>query len=146
MAVPDDATSGKIKVVTPGGSDESVTTFSVRGPEPTITSFTPASGGPGTQVILTGANFQTTTNVTFNGVRAIFTLVQLTNLQATVPANATTGPIRVSNPDGSAQTTTDFVVGTSADVRVTITGSPNPAVAFGPLVYNIQAFNNGPLP
>ncbi|MBN9689673.1 MAG: IPT/TIG domain-containing protein [Verrucomicrobia bacterium] len=143
--VPESASSGKIRVITPAGSAESGPSFTVRGPQPFITRFTPASGGPGTAVTIIGGNLAAVTNVTFNGARATFNVVQQTNLLATVPANATTGKIRVTSPDGGADSTENFVFGTTADVRILFTGNPNPAVAYGVLVYNVQAFNNGPL-
>jgi hypothetical protein len=143
--VPETASSGRIKVITPAGSAESGPSFTVRGPQPFITRFTPSSGGPGTGVTIIGGNLATVTNVTFNGVKATFNVVQETNLLATVPANATTGKIRVTSPDGAADSTENFVFGTTADVRILFTGNPNPAVAYGGLVYNVQAFNNGPL-
>lgn len=143
--VPETASSGRIKIVTPAGSIESNSSFTVRGPQPFITRFTPSSGGPGTAVTIVGGNLAAVTNVTFNGVRATFNVVQQTNLVATVPATATTGKIRVTSPDGAADSTENFVFGTTADVRIQFTGNPNPAVAYGVLVYNVQAFNNGPL-
>lgn len=145
LAVPADGTSGKLKVIAPGGTNESAASFLVRGPEPAISSFSPESGGPGTTVLIRGFNLQTATNVSFNGLAALFTVVQQTNLQATVPVSATTGPIRVATPNGVSESINDFTIGTTADVRIIFAGNPNPAVAFGPLVYNIQAFNNGPL-
>lgn len=145
FAVPINATSGRLAVTTPGGTNQSTLNFTVRGPEPQITSFNPASGGVGTEVTIVGANLAGATAVAFNGVNATFQVVQETSLQATVPANATTGKIRVTTPNGVAESTGNFLVGATADVRILFGGAPNPAVAFAPLVYNIQAFNNGPL-
>ncbi len=145
FAVPASATSGRIAVITPGGTNESSLNFTVRGPEPQITGFNPTSGGVGTAVTIIGANLASATAVAFNGVNAAFQVVQETNLQATVPANATTGKIRVTTPNGVVDSINNFVVGDSADVRILLAGNPNPAVAFAPLVYNLQASNNGPL-
>ena len=40
---------------------------------PTVTSFTPALGKPGTQVVINGSGFSTATQVTFDTVVADFT-------------------------------------------------------------------------
>ncbi len=144
--VPANATSGKIKVITPGGTAESASTFTLLGPGPVITSFTPTFGAPGTAVTISGVNLTGATNVTFNGVAASFTIVEGTKLQATVPATATTGKIRVATPDGSSESTASFTVGSTADVRILFAPSLSPAVAFAPVIYNIQAQNSGPLP
>src|SRR5206468_10877432 len=49
--VPPAASTGKISVTVPGATTTSTASFSVI---PTITSFTPASGKPGTTVTITG--------------------------------------------------------------------------------------------
>ncbi|HYM82124.1 MAG TPA: IPT/TIG domain-containing protein, partial [Candidatus Limnocylindria bacterium] len=78
---------------------------------PTITSFTPASGPVGAEVTIDGAEFVGVTGVTFNGVAATsFTVETPSRLRATVPAGATTGRIAVTNPHGSGQSGTDFIV------------------------------------
>ncbi|MBM3902621.1 MAG: hypothetical protein FJ379_11130 [Verrucomicrobia bacterium] len=143
--IPAGATSGRVRVTTPGGSATSETTFVVRGPEPTVTGMSPGEGGSGTTVTLLGSNLAAVTNVTFNGVRASFTATSATTLETIVPSSATTGLVRVSSPDGVADSPKAFIVGTSADVRVTLSASPNPAVAYGGVLFNLQAFNNGPL-
>lgn len=143
--IPVGASSGRVRVTTPGGSATSEGNFTVRGPEPILTSLSPAEGGPGTTVTLLGSNLATVTNVTFNGVRAAFTATSASTLEAIVPSSATTGLVRVSSPDGVADSPKDFIVGTSADVRVTLSASPNPGVAYGGVLFNLQAFNSGPL-
>src|SRR5207302_540108 len=77
---------------------------------PTITSFTPASGPVGTTVAVSGTNFAGATPVTFNGVSATFTVNSATSIQATVPAGATTGPITVTTPGGTATSASSFTV------------------------------------
>ena len=143
--IPAGAASGRVRVTTPGGSATSDASFVVRGPEPTLTSLSPAEGGPGTTVTLLGSNLSTVTNVTFNGVRASFTATSATTLEAVVPSTATTGLVRVSSPDGVVDSPKAFIVGTSADIRVTLSASPNPAVAQGSILFSLQAFNSGPL-
>jgi IPT/TIG domain len=80
---------------------------------PTVDSFTPTSGPVGTSVVITGTGFTGTTDVTFNGTSATtFTVDSDTTITATVPAGATTGPIEVTNPDGTGTSATNFTVTT----------------------------------
>jgi hypothetical protein len=143
--VPANATSGRIRVTSPGGSAESAASFTVQVPGPVISGFTPTFGAPGTTVTISGINLTTATRVSFNAVTANFT-VQGNSLVATVPANATTGRIQVATPQGIAESTANFTVGTSADLRILFGANLNPAVAYAPLLYNIQVQNTGPLP
>ncbi len=81
------------------------------GPQaPTVTSFTPTSGPIGTSVSITGTNFTGVTGVTFNGVSASFTPNTSTNLSATVPGGASTGPIAVTTGNGTGTSSTNFTV------------------------------------
>jgi uncharacterized protein YjbI with pentapeptide repeats len=97
--VPTGATTGLIGVTTPGGTASSSTNFTVSAAAPTITSFAPSSGAVGTSVTLTGTNFTGATAVTFNGASAVFTVNSGTQITATVPAGATTGPIGSPLPE-----------------------------------------------
>ncbi len=123
VAVPTGATTGKIKVTTPGGTATSANDFTVI-PAPTITSFTPTSGPTGTSVSITGTNFSgtgfTTTSVTFNNVTSTFHVNSATSLSATVPSTATTGKIKVTTPGGSATSTGDFTVSTTHNRNVSL--------------------------
>jgi subtilisin-like proprotein convertase family protein len=76
----------------------------------TITSFTPTSGVPGTSVSITGTSLGAATSVTFGGVVAPFTVNSQTQITATVPSGAVTGPIAVITPGGTAVSTTSFTV------------------------------------
>ena len=92
--VPAGATTGKIGVTTPAGSAISSANFAVAA---TITSFSPTSGAPGTHVTITGSAFTGATAAKFNGVAAAFTVNSSTQITATVPATANTGPISVTS-------------------------------------------------
>lgn len=146
LSVPANATSGRFSVTGPGGTVESVNSFTVLGKEPRITGFSPQFGPVGTAVTIVGSNLGTATRVTFNGIETPFVGQSAVTLLANVPVGATTGKIRVTNPDGSSDSVENFVVGSSADLRVTFGAAPNPAVAFGPVTFNILVVNNGPLP
>src|SRR2546425_58980 len=77
---------------------------------PTVTSFTPALGKPGTQVVINGSGFSTATQVTFDTVVADFTAASDNQMVATVPVDAMTGPIRVTNPSGLGNSSSNFSV------------------------------------
>ena len=92
--VPVGTTSGPITVTSPAGTNVSSTSFFVK---PTITSFTPTSGRTGTSVTITGTGLSEVSWVQFNGTNANFTSDSSTQITATVPNGATTGPITVIN-------------------------------------------------
>jgi len=110
--VPSGATSGHIRVTTPGGTAASTGNFTVTagGSSPTISGFSPPSGPVGTLVTINGTNFTGASSVTFNFVGAAFTVVNASQITATVPAGATNGHIRVTTPGGTATSTGNFVV------------------------------------
>lgn len=140
--VPSGVTSGTITVTTPGGSATSSSLFYA---PPTVTSFTPTHGSPGTNVTITGANFTNATEVLFNGLAAAsFVVTNNTTLSAVVPNGATTGPITVGAPGGTNASATDFTID-SADLGVSVTGLPNPVFIGSNLVYTIVVTNLGPV-
>lgn len=111
--VPIGAVTGRIRVTTPSGFGESTTNFivSVPLPAPTISSFTPANGGVGTIVAITGSNFTGATAVSFGGVSTTTIVVNsATQITATVPTSAVTGQISVTTPAGSGASATNFQV------------------------------------
>ncbi|QNF32600.1 T9SS type A sorting domain-containing protein [Adhaeribacter swui] len=68
----------------------------------TITSIDPNTGaGIGATVTITGTNLINTTEVTFNGVPASFTINSNTKITAPVPVGATTGLLSITNPVGT---------------------------------------------
>src|SRR5205807_9964336 len=108
-------------------------------------SFAPSHGVVSTVVSLTGANFLGTSAVQFNGLNAAsFTVVNNNSIQATVPAGAQTGPIKVIAPASSYTTSTNFVLDYRSDLAVTITDAPDPVTVGSNLVYTIYVQNNGP--
>lgn len=108
--VPADATNGKITVTNAFGVGSSATDYLVTAP-PIVSAFAPSNGPVGTPVTITGNNFLGTTSVKFNGTVAPgFIIDSNTQLRANVPAGATTGPISVTNGDGSAESSNVFMV------------------------------------
>ena len=102
--------TGPISIAGPAGTATSAMPFVV-GPPPVISSFTPTTGPVGTSVVITGTDFSGATQVTFNGtVAPIFTLNSDTQITATVPGNATTGPIGVTTPVSTSALATEFTV------------------------------------
>ncbi len=79
-------------------------------PTPTLTSFNPTSAFANTIVTLTGTNFTGATSVKYNGTSATFNFLSDTSIQSTVPLGATTGPISVTTPGGTATSSTNFTV------------------------------------
>jgi subtilisin-like proprotein convertase family protein len=78
---------------------------------PTITSFAPTSGTPGTSVVITGTNFAAPATAAFGGVASTSVVVNSpTQITATVPTGAVTGPISVTVPTGTAASSTNFTV------------------------------------
>jgi molybdate transport system substrate-binding protein len=82
----------------------------VGAPVPTLTAIAPRRGSWGATVTLTGTNFTGATSVTFHGVPARFTVRSATRIVVTVPARARTGRITVTNPAGTATSSTSFRV------------------------------------
>jgi uncharacterized repeat protein (TIGR01451 family) len=77
---------------------------------PTVTDFTPALGKPGTQVVIRGSGFSTATEVKFDTAVADFSAASDGQMIATVPPDATSGPIRVTNPTGPGASISSFLV------------------------------------
>ena len=103
--VPAAATSGPITVTTTNGSFTTTSNFFL---SPVINGFNPMIGTVGTAVMIQGSNFTNATLVAFGGVAASFTVVNNTQINATVPAGATTGSISVTSPGGIATSVSKF--------------------------------------
>jgi hypothetical protein len=106
---PSGATTGPISVSTPGGNATSSTSFTLI-PPPAIGTVAPMSGPVGTIVDLQGGGFTGATGVTFNGTNASYTVDSDSEIHATLPAGATTGPISVSTPSGTTTSSSSFTV------------------------------------
>jgi uncharacterized repeat protein (TIGR01451 family) len=107
--VPAGATTGPISVTTPAGTSNSAV-FTVIGPGPYITSFSPTIGNDGSPVSIVGRFFTGVTNVQFNGVSVPgFSGPSGDNqINVAVPAGASSGPITLKAPLGNYTTPTNF--------------------------------------
>ena len=77
----------------------------------TLTGFTPTSGPVGAGVTLTGTHLFEVTGVLFNGVPAArFKVLSGTSIEATVPMDATSGPISVIAPAGTTGSERPFTL------------------------------------
>jgi outer membrane protein assembly factor BamB len=94
-------------------------------PPPVITKFNPKSGIVGTEVTITGTGLAGATSVTFNGTPdSTFIVDSATKIAAHVPFGATTGPISVTTPVGTATSAANFTVIASPAIGLTPTAGP----------------------
>jgi hypothetical protein len=106
---------------------------------PTITSFTPSSGSPGSGVSITGTNFNNTVVVRFNGTIASYTFVNSTSLNAIVPVGATTGTITVQRGSCTAVSTNSYIVtpvNATLNLKTFIQGYYNGSGSMAPVLFN----------
>lgn len=95
---PADVSDGAFAIVDAGGA------------APRIDSFSPTAGPPGTTVSISGEHFLNATQVQFNGASATFAIETDQAITATVPNDAATGRISISNASGTGSSSSDFVV------------------------------------
>ena len=86
-------------------------------------SFTPPSGRAGDIVTIAGTGFTGVTAVKFGGVPAVaFTVGSDTQITATVPVGAVSGPVSVSSSNVNVSSSTDFVVMHPRDISIDLNG------------------------
>ncbi|MEP7341246.1 MAG: IPT/TIG domain-containing protein [Acidobacteriota bacterium] len=132
VTVPTGAVNGPIDVLKPGCPDHFTPTFTVTRLCPTITNLNPSSGQVGSTVLISGTNFTGVNGVRFtNNVVAAFTVLSDTQISATVPNGATTGPLTVFKafcPDthsGTPFTVTQPGPCITVSIPTNLTGGPN---------------------
>jgi YD repeat-containing protein len=114
-SVPATATTGPITVTSPAGSVTTANAFTVLADSgaPTISSFTPSIGLPGTAVTISGTNYDSVlanNRAHINLSEASITSAAPTTLGVIVPSLATSGRISVATAAGKAASTQDFFV------------------------------------
>jgi uncharacterized repeat protein (TIGR03803 family) len=104
-------TDGKLYGVTEyGGTNDDGMVFSLSiGLGPFVRTL-PTSAKVETQVQILGTDLTAATNVAFNGSSALFTVVSASEITATVPVGATTGPVQVVTPTGTLSSNVPFRV------------------------------------
>lgn len=111
--VPAGATTGPLTATSAQGAGSSAGSFTVLG-NPTISSFSPTTGAPGTTVTITGTNLDAVTGVLIGGATAApFAMVGgsgNTQLTAVVGSGAQTGVVTLAHGGGSVVSTTNFQV------------------------------------
>lgn len=73
-------------------------------------SLLPTFGSVSTGIKILGTDLTGATSVKFNGKAATFTVVSPSEITATVPTGATTGPVKVVTPRGTLTSNTNFTV------------------------------------
>lgn len=139
--VPTNAISGWINVISRAGIVAADTVFGVL---PQVNRFEPSSGLAGTQVTIFGAGFSDVTAVRFGNVNATFQVISSSEIRATVPQGAATGPITVVTIAGSATSLRSFVVGTTAELALSQAVSTNVALLNQVLAFTVTVTNQGP--
>ncbi|MCB9230785.1 MAG: hypothetical protein H6581_03945 [Bacteroidia bacterium] len=109
--VPAGVTKGPLSVKNSQGQTAvSAQEFSPNISVPSISQFTPVSGAPGTQVLITGSGLSNARQVLFGRFDAQFTNVSDTLVRAFVPDFARTGAITVITDNGTAVSEGIFTV------------------------------------
>lgn len=106
--VPAGATTGTVTVAETSATLTTPQNFRVM---PQVLSFSPPSGPVGTVVTITGKSFTQTQGVGFGDrIPAQFTVNSDSQITATVPSGAITGPVGVQTKGGTALSSTSFTV------------------------------------
>jgi subtilisin-like proprotein convertase family protein len=93
------------------GTQAYALTINAAGACPTVNNLNPTSGPAGSQVVITGTNFTGVNGVKFtNNVAATFNVDSVTQITATVPAGAITGPLTISKTGCNDVQTANFTV------------------------------------
>jgi hypothetical protein len=108
--VPAGATSGVLAIINPTAQVNGPSFTVISQPAPAIGGFTPTSGPIGETVVITGTDFNGATSVKFNAMPAAYTVNSNTQITATVPASAITGPITITTPGGTVTSSNNFTV------------------------------------
>lgn len=107
--VPPNATTGPITITNADGVGVSSKPFVVTR-VPILQSFQPTRAKIGEQITLTGQHFSGVHRVTFADSQAAFIVDSDTQIRAIVPVQAKSGPIRIENSAGVAESDAPFTV------------------------------------
>ena len=118
-------------------------------PKILITALSPSTGPVGSPVTITGESFDPTpanNDVRFNGERAVVGSASATALQVIVPTRASSGPVTVTTPAGSATSPTPFTVQLQQDFDLTLSPATLQAPPGGVSSTRIHLDSRGLLP
>ncbi len=147
VTVPTGAITGNVTVQTAAGTSAGVP-FTLSGAQPpVIADFNPKSGPIGTLVTITGTNLMagtTTPTVTFAGPNSTrlngpVAFASLTEVRATVPANAVTGVIQLITTAGAYTTSLPFTIAPSQDFALTLAPSSMTVVQGSTATFEVMA-------
>ena len=111
---------------------------------PSLTSFFPDQGPPGTPVTLIGQNLSLTTDVLIGTEEAVFQVLSDSRILATVPREAHTGTIQIVTPMGIAVSQQAFVAAPFIEELNPEFGAPNESIIiFGRNLSNATAVHFG---
>jgi hypothetical protein len=103
--------AGALGITMLGCSGKSTTTApSIASTTASSASFTPAQAPVDSTLYIFGSGFTGTTAVTLGGVAVEFTVSSDSQIDVFVPANAISGPIKVTNSVGSSTSSTSFYI------------------------------------
>lgn len=139
--VPTNATTGVIRIATPGGVFISTNQFAIL---PKIYSFSPSIGPAGTVVTISGTSLFDVTGVEFGGVSGTLLSATTNEAQAAVPAAAKSGPLTVVTPYGNDVSTNSFTATKSSLLVLSKTVNPAMAAPGTDLIYTLAVTNEGP--
>jgi hypothetical protein len=111
---------------------------------PTVSTFSPNSGSPGTLIKLTGTGYDTSpgaTTVKFNGTSGTILVMDNSTIYVQVPAGSTSGTITVQTALGTATSASAFSVAAAA-AKLAVSGFGSAATANKPLT----VFGSGFIP
>ena len=100
----------------PLASDFTVDVTTEAEPALSMTSLAPSKGVTGTTVVINGQGFDVGATVSFGGVAGTVTSNSPRRLVTSVPVNAATGLVTVTNPDNSTSNSLTFTLLTQAEV------------------------------
>ena len=93
-----------------GLASEEVVPVPGKAAAPVVSSVSPASGTIGAEVAITGRGFAGASGVRFGAAASEFSVKSSSEVTATVPAGASTGPVMVTGPGGTASSPEAFTV------------------------------------
>ncbi len=148
-------TNGLLYADTSGGGASGVGVFySLNDSLQPFVSLMPISGQVGVSIGILGQGFTGTTDVSFNGAPAAFTVVSDTFLTVTVPSHGSTGNVTVTTPTGTLTSNKVFTVipnratlGSAASIQLPFVAGGSIVTAYGTdLATGIASATTLPLP